>query len=79
MHCIHYYDSGSFLNRLNRRLSELESEYRVMARWSMTDPQYIDAKSTYLKEIQQRLRESTWATITRRQYLLKMKAKYAGK
>lgn len=45
----------------------------------MNDPQYIDARCAHLKEKQQQLRSSMWATVTRRQYLLKMKAKYAGK
>ena len=36
-------------------------------------------KAAYIKEMQERLRASLWATISRRYYLLKMKAKYAGK
>ena len=44
----------------------------------MTDPQYIEAKHAYLKQMQQRLKASLWSAITRRQYLLKMKAKYGG-
>ena len=44
----------------------------------MTDPQYIEAKHAYLKQMQQRLKASLWSAIRRRQYLLKMKAKYGG-
>ena len=36
-------------------------------------------KVGYIKEMQERLRASLWATVSRRHYLLKMKAKYAGK
>ncbi len=48
-------------------------------RWNVTDPQYNEVRCTYLKEKQQQLRSSMWAAITKRHYLLKMKARYAGK
>ena len=71
-----YYDDHYICIRLNKKLSELERKHGIISRWSITDP---EAKRAHGKEMQRRLRASLWATITRRQYLLKMKAKYAGK
>ena len=65
--------------RLNKRLTELESKYRIATRWNRSDAHYGEVKIAYLKEMQQRLKASLWAAVSRRHYLLKMKAKYAGK
>lgn len=67
------------LIRLDKQLSELEHRHKVVSRWHVRGPQYIEAKCAYLRETQQRVCASLWATITRRQFLLKMKAKYGGK
>ena len=78
----------SSILRLN--MLELESKIRIAARWKanirlllagvgMILSTYVKAKCAYLQEMKQGLKASLWATITRWQYLLKMKAKYAGK
>ena len=68
----------SYSARLKKHLSELESKHRITIRWSRNDSQYVEAKRAYLQEMQQTLKASLWATITRRHFLLKMKAKYAA-
>lgn len=68
-----------FYIRLDKQLTDLERRHKVVSRWHVQDPQYIAAKCVHLRETQQRVRASLWATITRRQFLLKMKAKYGGK
>lgn len=57
----------------------MESKYRIATRWRRSDAEYAEVKVAYIKEMQERLRASLWATVSRRYYLLKMKAKYAGK
>lgn len=56
----------------------MEKKYGVTERWTTVDRDYADAKAAHLKEKQQQLKTSMWAVATRREYLLRMKAKYAG-
>ena len=56
----------------------MEKRYGITKRWTTVDRDYADAKAAHLKEKQEQLKTSLWAVATRREYLLRMKAKYAG-
>ena len=56
----------------------MEKQYHVLHRWTPNDPQYIQVKEFFSFEKQSQLAEAMWASSSRRQFLLKLKAKYAG-
>ena len=66
--------------RIESKLSEMGKKYGITEWWTTVDRDYADAKAAHLKEKpgQQQLKASMWAVATRREYLLRMKAKYAG-
>ena len=49
-----------------------------MLRWKPGDEQYVDTQRLFFTEKQESVRKSMRAAIVKRQYLLKLKAKYAG-
>ena len=57
----------------------MERQYGVTARWKPGDKQYEDMKSCLLVENQIRVRATLWSCVVKRHYLLRMKAKYAGR
>ena len=61
---------------MESQLAEMERRYGIKIRWKPSDEDYIDAKSIQSKI---KLRTSIWACVVKRHYLLRMKAKYAGK
>ena len=71
---------SKFLNsyRLNVRLKELERQYHISQRWSPTDSEYMQVQHSFSIEKQTYVNEALWAASARRQFLLKLKAKYAG-
>ena len=70
-HVCGYYD----VYRLNRKLTELEKQYRIPHRCTTTDQDYIHMHRYFSSEKQdQLLAEVLWAS-ARRQFLLKLKAK----
>jgi len=56
----------------------MENKYGITERWTTADCDYSDARAAHLKEKLQQLKTSMWAVAARREYLLRMKAKYAG-
>ena len=64
--------------RLEKQLLQLEIKHGIIVRWDKNDPQFTAAKQDHLKGKKEQLQTSIWATISKRQYLLKMKAKFAG-
>jgi len=56
----------------------MENKYGITERWTTADRDYSDARAAHLKEKLQQLKTSMWAVAARREYLLRMKAKYAG-
>ena len=64
------------LYRIEKQLSQIELKHRISVRWDKSDPQYTAAKPDHLRVKKEQLQTSMWATISKRQYLLKMKAKY---
>ena len=64
--------------RLDKQLSEFEKKHEIAVRWSENDHLYTSAKLSHLSELQEEVKSSMWTLVTRRQFLLKLKAKYAG-
>ena len=60
-------------------MADFERRHGIATRWQTTDKQYADARKRFLVDRQGRLESSLWASVIKRHYLLKMKAKYAGK
>ena len=51
----------------------------MTARWKPGDKQHEEMKSCLLVENQIRVRAMLWSCVVKRHYLLRMKAKYAGR
>lgn len=60
------------------QLADIERKCGVSKRWQSTDKEYQDAKQSFYTEKQTDLRTCMWASVVKRHYLLRMKAKYAG-
>ena len=41
----------------------MENKYRLATQWKRSDAEYAEVKVAYIKEMQERLRESLWATV----------------
>ena len=66
------------LYSMDCQLADMERRFGVVSRWKTTDKEYADAKRSFLMEKQSQLHTCLWATVVKRHYLLRMKAKYAG-
>ena len=64
---------------MESQLAEMERRCRIKIRWKPSDEDYIDAKRSFLMEKKNKVHTSIWACVVKRHYLLRMKAKYAGK
>ena len=64
--------------RLNTRLHEFEREYHIPHRWGPADHEFVEVQQHFNCEKQSQLAQAMWASSVRRQFLLKLKAKYAG-
>ena len=67
-----------YIHRMESQLAEFERKRGIKLRWERNDKEYIDARNASLVDKQEALHSSLWTAIVRRQYLLKLKAKYAG-
>ena len=67
------------MHRIEKDLKELEVKHGISVCWEENDQEYTTAKLDQLKKKKEQLCASMWATMSKRQYLLQMKAKYAGK
>ena len=64
---------------MEEQLAKFEQRHDIVCRWKKSDKEYICAQRAFLNEKKEQLYTSLWATVNRRFYLLKMKAKYAGR
>jgi len=64
---------------MDSQLGEYEQKHQITQRWKPADKEFVDAKHSYFKEKQQLLHVSMRAVTVKRQFLLKLKTKYAGK
>ena len=64
--------------RLDKQLKEMEQKHHIGSRWNPSGRIYLEMKSTFTKDRKRQVAEALWATSSRRQFLLQMKAKYAG-
>ena len=64
--------------RLDKQLKEMEQKHHIGSRWNPLDRIYLEMKSTFTKDRKRQVAEALWAASSRRQFLLQMKAKYAG-
>ena len=71
---MYFYD----LCRLDKELKELERKHRVPLRWTSSDSEYRAMQSQMTRERCDSVLSSIWASSSRRQFLLQLKAKYAG-
>jgi len=65
--------------RLDKQLSDLERKHHLSFRWNPSDMEYLEAQRALSREKSNQVAEALWTTSSRRQFLLKLKAKYAGK
>ena len=72
----HTYDI--YTNRMEGQLGDFECKRIIKHRWKKTDKEYLDAQHSSRVATQQSLCSSLCAAIVRRQFLLKLKVKYAG-
>ena len=72
--CMHAFEC-----RLEEDISMIEDEHKVVKRWESSDFEYSAAKLTVVKEKQKQLSLAMWTAVVKRQMLLRLKAKYAGK
>lgn len=68
-----------FIFRLDRDLKSEEEAHHIKCRWPQSSSQYKEVHSSLSKRREKELGEIMWSTSSRRQFLLKLKAKYAGK
>lgn len=64
--------------RLDKQLLDVERSHRIPCRWNQAHPDYKQLSATFSREKRSHLVEAMWAASSRRQFLLKLKAKYAG-
>ena len=60
------------------QLDEFEQKHQIVLRWKPGDEQYVDTQRLFFAEKQESVQKSMRAAIVKCQYLLKLKAKYAG-
>ena len=56
----------------------MEKEHGVRKRWEVNGPDYFQTKAALAREKQRQLSIAMWASVVRRQFLLRLKSKYAG-
>ena len=64
--------------RLDKQLFDLEQRHCLPCRWDQSHPDYQQLSATFSREKRSHVVEAMWAASSRRQFLLKLKAKYAG-
>ena len=62
---------------MDSQLAQLEIKHHI-TRWKETDPEYVSAKADDSRSSLRLIHASLRATVVKRQYLLRLKAKYAG-
>ena len=60
------------------QVGNFEQKHQTGHRWKPGDQDFSDASRSYSKEKQESLHRSMKAATVKRQFLLKLKAKYAG-
>ena len=69
---------NSSVKRIEKQLLEIEKKYRLTHRWSSSDKEFEEYRLMLAKHKKRQILSSLWTTVTKRHYLLKLKAKYAG-
>ena len=64
--------------RVDRQLSGIETKYHLPCRWDESHTEYARMKTLLSREKRDHVAEAMWAASSRRQFLLKLKSKYAG-
>ena len=68
----------AFIYRMEEQLAKFEQRHGIAQQWQQSNKEYIDAQCVFFKEKREQLHGSLYATVSRRFYLLKMKARYSG-
>ena len=66
-----------FFCSIDSQLAELEIRHNI-TRWQQSDPDSVSARVESALESQQLIHTSLRVAVVKRQFLLKLKAKYAG-
>lgn len=77
-HWTYMYISTLIIYRLDKQLKEFEVKYHLLCWWDTASRDYTEAQMALSLERRDDVGEAMWAASSRRQYLLKTKAKYAG-
>ena len=64
--------------RLDKQLKEMEQKHHIGSSWNPSDRIYLEMKSTFTKDRKRQVAEALWVASSGRQFLLQIKAKYAG-
>ena len=67
-----------FVCSIENQLGVFEQRHHIVNRWKTDSQEFLEARRSHFNEKQQSLYRSIRAAIVKRQYLLKLKAKYAG-
>lgn len=65
--------------RLDNQLKETEKAHNIPSRWDECTREYIEAQNVFSREKGDQISNALWVSCNRRQFLLKLKAKYAGR
>ena len=60
-------------------LKKLEQDHQIHTRWEESTKEYKEMKNAFSEQKKKQIYEFIWGASRRRQFLLKLKAKYAGK
>lgn len=64
--------------RLDKQLLDMEKRHNLPCRWSQTHSDYKQLCAEFSREKRGHIVEAMWSASSRRQFLLRLKAKYAG-
>jgi len=64
---------------MESQLANFEHKRGIKQRWKVTDKEYLDAQRSSLIEKKESAYSALRSSVVKRQYLLQLKAKYAGK
>jgi len=67
-----------YMCRLDKELTIIESKNKIVPRWGPSDREFLNLQKHFTSERMQQVLQALWSASSRRQFLLQLKAKYAG-
>jgi len=65
-------------HRYEKELREIEGKHAIKARWQPDNPEFKEVEVQFMQKKRVQLKQALRVSVVRRQFLLQMKAKYAG-